>query len=121
MTNDSKHHVKDYLQMDMENNNLKEMDSQLISQHSVLYTDKKKLYLLSEAIFFIVFDCGLYQVAVTQRCVLTGNERSHVRLLYSAAINGTFEIASDLTDPSYYNGRYYSNKPQGFVFALMPT
>ena len=107
--------------MDMESKDLKGSVLQVVSQHSVFCINKKKLYLRSVIIFFIVFDFGLFQVAVTPRPVLLGNERAHVRLLHSAVINGNFEINPDKTDVSYYNGRYYSNKPPGLAFILMPA
>lgn len=57
---------------------------------------------------------------VTMRPVLTGNELAHVKLLHSAVINGTFNIGQGPWDASFYNGKYYSNKPPGFAFILMP-
>ena len=100
---------------------MKESGLQIVTQHNIFSINKKKLCLWSTIIFFIVFNCGLFQLAVTLRPVLLGNERAHVRLLHSVVIKDSFEINPDKTDVSYYNGRYYSNKPPGFSFILIPA
>ncbi len=107
--------------MDRGNRKVNKPDVRTVSQSSVFCMHTRKLYLRSAVIFLIVFNGGLFQIALTRMPVLRGNELAHVRLLHSAVINGTLDIGAEPADASHYNAKYYSNKPPGFAIILMPA
>ena len=72
-------------------------------------------------IFLAMLTLHIFQVQLSKRPILLGNENSHIKLLHSIVTRHTFTIISPVgTDVSYYRGKYYSNKPPGFPFLLAP-
>jgi hypothetical protein len=55
----------------------------------------------------------MFQVSRSMRPVLVGNELSHVKLLHAIVTKHTFSIDPRYSDASFYEGKYYSNKPPG--------
>ncbi len=80
----------------------------------------KRLIIISIAIFLITLTLHIYQVSLSKRLVLQGNELSHLKLLHSIVFYHTFTINPKYTDTSYINGKYFSNKPPGYAFFLTP-
>ncbi|MEE9543362.1 MAG: hypothetical protein V3V95_06240, partial [Thermodesulfobacteriota bacterium] len=81
----------------------------------------KKLAIILIVVFIAVGALFTVQAVMTDEPVLTGNEASHIFLLESTVHKGRFD--SDFFriyggDASFYEGKYYSNKPPGYSFFL---
>jgi hypothetical protein len=81
---------------------------------------KRQIWWTIGILFALVFALHLFQVSISQRDVLGGNERAHVKLLHSMVVQGTLAIDPP-ADVSFYKGRHYSNKPPGFAITMAPV
>lgn len=84
------------------------------------FIPKELLITASIMLFLVMLTLHIFQVGLSQRPILVGNENSHTKLLHSIVTRHTFTIGPELTDVSYYRGKYYSNKPPGYAFLLTP-
>jgi hypothetical protein len=81
----------------------------------------KRLIALSLLIFVLALAFHIFQVSRSPRPILIGNELSHVKLVHSLVIKHSFSINPRYSDASFYEGRYYSNKPPGYaMFTAVP-
>jgi hypothetical protein len=80
----------------------------------------RKTVSIIAGILLITLLIGFYQIRVSNRLVLGGNEGSHLSLIYSIVNKSTFKLF-DLPiplDASQFNGYIYSNKPPGYPFLI---
>lgn len=57
----------------------------------------------------------------TPHPVLKGNEGSHIGLVYSIVFRNSLSLVSGPADASFFQGKYYSNKPPGYAFSVVPA
>jgi hypothetical protein len=81
---------------------------------------KRQIWWTAGVLFALIFGLHLFQVSLSKRGVLGGNEGAHVKLLHSMVVRGTLAIDPP-ADVSFYKGRHYSNKPPGFAIVLAPV
>ena len=81
---------------------------------------KRRIWRNAAILFVLIAGLHFFQVSVSNRLVLGGNEGAHVKLLHSMVVRGTLAIDPP-ADVSFYKGRHYSNKPPGFPMVLAPA